>query len=156
MKVFLPLLTKMYYLAGHQANHGRIGLLQILGPSVSWANPITLFRLDINFGLVLQPGLITQAIGSAYIEIERTKIACAMCVYRSSYLRRYYKWYQLRSSPIQRCFISRKRSLKRGSEICTLLLRKAQSADACNSLSCIPDFSKVSYAMNSRMQKIDP
>lgn len=29
---------------------------------------------------VLQPGLISQANGSAYIETEKTKIACAVCV----------------------------------------------------------------------------
>jgi hypothetical protein len=31
-------------------------------------------------GAVLQPGLISQANGSAYIETERTKIACAVFV----------------------------------------------------------------------------
>lgn len=31
---------------------------------------------------VLQPGLITQANGSAYIETEHTKIACAVSVFR--------------------------------------------------------------------------
>jgi len=33
---------------------------------------------------VLQPGLITQANGSAYIETEQTKIACAMSVILTS------------------------------------------------------------------------
>jgi hypothetical protein len=31
--------------------------------------------------VVLKPGLITQANGSAYIETEHTKLACAMLVY---------------------------------------------------------------------------
>lgn len=36
--------------------------------------------IDYSKRLVLQPGLINQANGSAYIETERTKIACAMLV----------------------------------------------------------------------------
>ncbi len=31
-----------------------------------------------HYALVLQPGLITQANGSAYIETDKTKIACAV------------------------------------------------------------------------------
>ncbi len=38
-----------------------------------------LLILDIQpSALVLQPGLITQANGSAYIETEKTKVACAV------------------------------------------------------------------------------
>lgn len=44
--------------------------------------------------VVLQPGLISQANGSAYIETERTKIACAVCVQSAValQLRRQTKW----------------------------------------------------------------
>ena len=37
----------------------------------------------------LKPGLISQANGSAYIETEKTKIACAVCVVLNCLLRLY-------------------------------------------------------------------
>ena len=40
----------------------------------------TPLQTDADSFTVLQPGLITQANGSAYIETEKTKIACAVYV----------------------------------------------------------------------------
>ena len=40
----------------------------------------SLFNVSLNSTPVLKTGLISQANGSAYIETERTKIACAMLV----------------------------------------------------------------------------
>jgi hypothetical protein len=46
----------------------------------SLRNLLSNFILTSLFGIVLKPGLISQASGSAYIETERTKIACAVLV----------------------------------------------------------------------------
>lgn len=62
---------------------GKVGMLEMCGQSVCQdPNAPSTHR---NKSIVLQPGLINQANGSAYIENERTKIACAVLViYRPS------------------------------------------------------------------------
>jgi len=50
--------------------------------------PLWSDRLRNLIPTVLQPGLISQANGSAYIETERTKIACAVYVQRATALQR--------------------------------------------------------------------
>ena len=62
----------------------------ICNPSASWWSD----RRSNLVTTVLQPGLISQANGSAYIETERTKIACAVYVQSATVLQlgRQTKW----------------------------------------------------------------
>jgi hypothetical protein len=55
-----------------------VGHLVISGQYVSALSAF--LSNDAEFLIVLQPGLISQANGSAYIETEKTKIACAVYV----------------------------------------------------------------------------
>lgn len=57
---------------------GKVGMLEMCGQSVCQGPNVPFAHR--NKSLVLQPGLINQANGSAYIENERTKIACAVLV----------------------------------------------------------------------------
>jgi exosome complex RNA-binding protein Rrp42 (RNase PH superfamily) len=61
-------------------------MLEMCGQSVSQGSIVP--PADHNRIIVLQAGLINQANGSAYIETERTKIACAVLViYRLPYIK---------------------------------------------------------------------
>ena len=57
------------------------GSLTTYARSVGYLRLHGLGDMTASFFAVLQPGLISQANGSAYIETERTKIACAVYVY---------------------------------------------------------------------------
>ena len=68
---------------------------------------------------VLKPGLIDQANGSAYIETEKTKIACAVSVASLSLrtedlnMMVYPLHSQVRPTPIEKCRIQREREVER-------------------------------------------
>lgn len=57
---------------------GKVEMLEMYGQSVCQSPNVP--SAHRNKSIVLQPGLINQANGSAYIENERTKIACAVLV----------------------------------------------------------------------------
>jgi exosome complex component MTR3 len=66
---------------------------------ICWCLVSALLSNCTKFLTVLQPGLISQANGSAYIETEKTKIACA--VYVRAFIRRTFSKYRHRYGPRQ-------------------------------------------------------
>jgi hypothetical protein len=66
---------------GVPENPGNQGNLTTYALSVGYLRLHKLNEMTASFFVVLQPGLISQANGSAYIETERTKIACAVYVH---------------------------------------------------------------------------
>jgi len=71
---------------GNWGNHGKDGRIQISVqyvcrlPQTFTASQDAHIHVFVVYLTVLQPGLISKANGSAYIETERTKIACAVSV----------------------------------------------------------------------------
>jgi exosome complex component MTR3 len=69
---------------------------------ICWCPVSALLSNGAEFLTVLQPGLISQANGSAYIETEKTKIACAVYVEATlAFIRRTFSKYRHRYGPRQ-------------------------------------------------------
>jgi hypothetical protein len=69
--------TKVELRLGSSESREKAGQRNISDPYVAIFAEVRAELLMLNF-TVLQPGLISQANGSAYVETDRTKVACAV------------------------------------------------------------------------------
>ena len=105
---------------------------------------------------VLKPGLISQANGSAYIETEKTKIACAVYVHHQvDFPHRLSQYLQIWTAAIQKHNIQREGTSKCRSQVHTFLLRTEESPNACKNTYSTRQFSQPD-AFKCRMPRTDP